>query len=353
MPCRAAWRAFILAPNFRPTLAISSGDPAGIGPEVIVKALAQPDISRLAEFIVIGDAALLADTARRLGLPSPSRIEHVGSAPGIQPGELSAMGGHAAVSAVDRALALMQSGEADGLVTGPINKEALRLAGYDWPGHTELLAARTQAKDVRMLLTAGSLRVVHVTTHVSLRDAIETINHQRVLRTIELAHDGGRLLGLSSPRIGVAGLNPHAGEDGLFGNEDVREIRPAVASASASGISVTGPWPADTLMWRAVNGDFDIVVAMYHDQGHIAVKLVGFDEGVNVSLGLPIVRTSVDHGTAFDIAGKGVARWASMGAAIKLAAEIVLRKRSRDDESGGKRTPDADAPSVEDIRPRP
>ena len=181
----------------------------------------------------------------------------------------------------------------------------------------------------RMLLTSGRLRVVHVTTHRSLRSAIEAVTEGRVRKTIELAHEAGRRLGFEEPRLGVAGLNPHAGEGGLFGDEEGREISPAVEAARRDGVDVSGPWPADTLFWRAANGEFDLVVAMYHDQGHVPVKLAGFDEGVNVTLGLPILRTSVDHGTAFDIAGRGVARWQSMAAAIRVAAEMVARDRDR------------------------
>jgi 4-hydroxythreonine-4-phosphate dehydrogenase len=214
------------------------------------------------------------------------------------------------------------------LVTAPINKEAIRLAGYPWPGHTEMLADLTHAKDVRMLLTSDRLRVVHVTTHRSLRQAIDAVTRERVLRTIELAAEAGPMLGIPQPRIGVAGLNPHAGEGGLFGDEEQTAITPAVNNARQKGIDVTGPWPADTLFWRAVNGEFDLVVAMYHDQGHVPVKLLGFDAGVNISLGLPIIRTSVDHGTAFDIAGRGIARWESMDAAITVAAEIVRRRQT-------------------------
>jgi 4-hydroxythreonine-4-phosphate dehydrogenase len=219
-------------------------------------------------------------------------------------------------------------------VTAPINKEALKLAGYPWPGHTELLADLTHTKEVRMLLTSGRLRVVHVTTHRSLKSAIEAATKERVLTTIELAQEAGRRLGFQKPRIGVAGLNPHAGEGGLFGDEEQREIAPAVEAARQTGIEVSGPWPADTLFWRAMTGEFDLLVAMYHDQGHVPVKLSGFDEGVNVSLGLPILRTSVDHGTAFDIAGRGVARWESMGAAIRLAAEMIARDPERRSDVG-------------------
>ena len=224
------------------------------------------------------------------------------------------------MAAVKRAVELVRSGDASALVTGPINKEALRAAGYPWPGHTEMLADLCAVAEVRMLLVGERLRVCHVTTHRSLRSAIEAATRARVLETIRMTATGGRRLGFETPRIGVAGLNPHAGEGGLFGDEELREIAPAVADAQAEGIDVSGPWPADTLFWRAANGEFDFVVAMYHDQGHVPVKLAGFDEGVNVTLGLPFLRTSVDHGTAFDIAGRGIARWQSMAAAIRVAA---------------------------------
>ncbi|HEX6348318.1 MAG TPA: 4-hydroxythreonine-4-phosphate dehydrogenase PdxA [Candidatus Dormibacteraeota bacterium] len=297
----------------KPTLVISAGDPAGIGPEVTVKALAQPEVRELAEIIVCGDPAQLR------GLPSV-RVEPAGDAAGVQPGKRSAAGGAAAVAAIKRAVELIQAGEADALVTGPINKEALRLAGYPWPGHTEMLADLCGVGEVRMLLMGERLRVCHVTTHRSLRSAVDAATRARVLQTIRMTHEGGRRLGFERPRIAVAGLNPHAGEGGLFGDEEIREIAPAIADAQGEGIEVSGPWPADTLFWRAAAGEFDFVVAMYHDQGHVPVKLAGFDEGVNVTLGLPFLRTSVDHGTAFDIAGKGVARWQSMAAAIRVAA---------------------------------
>lgn len=291
-----------------------------------MKAAAQPQVAELAELIVTGDPALLGATARDLKLPLVLRVVAAGDASEVRPGRLSAEGGRAAVAAVERAVQLINQGEADALVTAPINKEALRLAGYPWPGHTEMLADLTRTKDVRMLLTTGRLRVVHVSTHRSLRSAVDAVTRERVLRTIQLADEAGQMLGVPKPRIGVAGLNPHAGESGLFGDEEQREIMPAVEDASRQGINVSGPWPADTLFWQAANGEFDLVVAMYHDQGHIPVKLMGFDTGVNMSLGLPIVRTSVDHGTAFDIAGKGIARWESMAAAIALAADIVGRR---------------------------
>ncbi len=299
---------------------ISAGDPAGIGPEVTIKALAQPAVRALAELVVTGDPAQLRRTAEALGLSPPERIEAAGDASRVVTGRLSAAGGHAAVAAVRRAVELLEAGRAAALVTGPINKEALRLAGYPWPGHTELLADLCGVPEVRMLLVTDRLRVCHVTTHRSLRSAIDAATRERVLETVRMTAEGGRRLGFERPRIGVAGLNPHAGEGGLFGDEEIREITPAVADARGEGIEVSGPWPADTLFWRAAEGEFDFVVAMYHDQGHVPVKLSGFDEGVNVTLGLPFLRTSVDHGTAFDIAGRGVARWQSMAAAIRVAA---------------------------------
>ena len=299
---------------------ISSGDPAGIGPEVTVRALAQPAVRDMARCSVTGDPDHLRRTAGELGLPAPERIVAAGTAAGIVPGVLSAAGGRAAVAAVERAVEIVRSGGAQALVTAPINKEALRLAGYSWPGHTELLADLCGVPEVRMLLVTDRLRVCHVTTHRSLRSAIDAATRERVLTTIRMADVGARRMGWERARIAVCGLNPHAGESGLFGDEEIREIAPAVAAAQAEGIDASGPWPADTLFWRAARGDFDLVVAMYHDQGHVPVKLGGFDEGVNVTLGLPFLRTSVDHGTAFDIAGRGVARWQSMAAAIRLAA---------------------------------
>lgn len=319
----------------RPRLIVSAGDPAGVGPEVVVKALAQPELHRLADIAVAGDPENLEAIAKSLDLPTPTSIEPAGDAREVVPGQLAAAGGRAAVAAIERAVALIQDGRFDALVTGPISKEALRLAGYNWPGHTEMLADLTGASDVRMLLATDRLRIAHVTTHRSLRSAIEAATRERVLRTIELAAEGARLLGAAQPRIGVAGLNPHAGEGGLFGDEEAREIRPAVEAAQAAAINVSGPWPADTLFWRAAEGEFDVCVAMYHDQGHIPIKLAGFDEGVNLSLGLPFPRTSVDHGTAFDIAGQGEARWQSMAAAIRTAAEIAVRGRSRPKPDAG------------------
>ncbi len=313
----------------KPRLVISTGDPAGIGPEVSLKALTDATAAQAAEFILTGDAAWLRQTAQRLGVDARRLvIEQAGERlGGVRPGEVSAAAGRAAAAAVEAAVRLVQDGRADAVVTAPISKEALREAGLSYAGHTEMLAALTRTSEVRMLLTAGRLRVVHVSTHRSLRSAIEAVSEERVYRTITMTHDAGALLGRPTPRIGVAGLNPHAGEGGLFGSEETDSIKPAIARAQEQGVAVEGPLPADTLFYRALHGEFDLAVAMYHDQGHVAVKLLGFDEGVNLTLGLPFLRTSVDHGTAFDIAGKGIARADSMRAAIQLALEIIARRR--------------------------
>jgi 4-hydroxythreonine-4-phosphate dehydrogenase len=278
---------------------LTSGDPGGVGPELVRGVLADPALAALADFTVAGQ---------------------VDGTSSVAVGRPSAEGGRAAVAAVREALAELAAGAADVLVTAPVSKEALRLAGYPWPGQTEMLADLCGASDLRVLLMAGSLRVVHNSAHRSLRQAIEAVTPASVLRTIELAdRAGARLLG-RRPGIAVAGLNPHAGEGGILGEEDERFIRPAVGQARAQGIDAAGPMSADTLFPRAAAGEFDVVVAMYHDQGHIPVKLLGRDEGVAVTLGLPFLRMSPDHGAAFDIAGKGAAHPGSMTAAVRAAA---------------------------------
>jgi 4-phospho-D-threonate 3-dehydrogenase / 4-phospho-D-erythronate 3-dehydrogenase len=311
----------------RPRVLITSGDPGGIGPELVLRALADPGTSGLAEFTAVGSPADFERAAAALGLPLP-RIHPVhgpgggpDGAPGPAPlGRPSAAGGRAAVTAVREAARLVATGDGDALVTAPVSKEALRLAGYPWPGQTEMLAELCAAGDLRVLLMAGPLRVVHVSAHRSLRDAIDEVTLATVLRTIELADGIGRRLLGRPPRILVAGLNPHAGEHGILGGEDERFIRPAVAQARSRGIGADGPLSADTLFPRAAAGGADLVVAMYHDQGHIPVKLLGRGEGVAVTLGLPFLRMSPDHGAAFDIAGRGLARPGSMTAAIRAAA---------------------------------
>ena len=325
----------------RPLLAITLGDPAGIGPEVILKALQHAEVYAVARPLVVGDARMLVRAMPWVGrntldveiVTSPSAGSYV---PGtmtvldmhnadpaeIAPGRINAAAGKAAVEYVFAACDLALAGEVDAVVTAPLNKEAMHLGGYKYPGHTELLTERTQAQKVSMLLVGPSLRVVHVSTHVSLQEAIRRVMRARVREVIEIAQQSCLALGIDRPRIAIAGLNPHASEGGLFGNEEALEVVPAIADARADGLNVSDPMPPDTIFLRATQGEFDIVVAMYHDQGHIPMKLLAFDSGVNVSMGLPIIRTSVDHGTAFDIAGTGKARPESMLAAIEVAVQM-------------------------------
>jgi 4-phospho-D-threonate 3-dehydrogenase / 4-phospho-D-erythronate 3-dehydrogenase len=308
----------------KPRVLVTSGDPGGVGPELILRALADPGVGGLAEFSVVGNPADFRRDADALGMPLP-RILPVSDPPSVPVGRPSAEGARAAVAAVRAAARLLARKEADALVTAPVSKEAMRLAGYPWPGQTEMLADLCEARDLRVLLMAGPLRVVHVTAHRSLRDAIEAVTRASVLRTIELADDIGRRLVGRPPRVAVAGLNPHAGEHGILGDEDEEAIRPAVADARSRGIDVSGPLSADTLFPRARAGELDLVVAMYHDQGHIPVKLLSPDDGVAVTLGLPFLRAAPDHGAAFDIAGKRVARAGSMRAALRAAGEVAGR----------------------------
>jgi 4-phospho-D-threonate 3-dehydrogenase / 4-phospho-D-erythronate 3-dehydrogenase len=307
-----------------PTVVVSCGDPAGIGPEVVVRAVADLTREDIAAFRVVGDHAQIRDLAARLRVPSPDVVA-AGDASGVVPGRPAAEAARAAVDAVTEAVGMVVRGEAHALATGPISKEGLRLAGYEWPGQTEMLAALAGTDDLRVLLMGPTLRVVHVSAHRTLRAAIDGVTRDRVLRTIELADDIGRRMSGRPPRIAVAGLNPHAGEGGILGDEDEAAIRPAVDDARAAGVDATGPLSADSLFPRAASGEFDLVVAMYHDQGHIPVKLLGADEGVAVTLGLPFLRTSPDHGAAFDRAGSGTASWTSMRAALRVAAEVAAR----------------------------
>ena len=324
----------------RPLLAITMGDPAGIGPEVIAKALSHRELYDLCRPLVVGDTAILE---RHLQFSSELKAVHRVDAPkeaayeygtldvlqiatdvsGVRPGQLSADAGTAAVECVRVAATLARDGQADAIVTAPLNKAAMHLAGYNYPGHTELLAEFFGVRKYSLVLTTGQLFVFHVTTHVSLREAIELLTVDRVLGTIELAHSFASALGRSGETIAVAGLNPHAGEGGLFGREDEEVIRPAVETARGKGIGAEGPLPADALFPKAVQGRYGFVVMMYHDQGHVPFKSIYFDRGVNITVGLPVVRTSVDHGTAFDIAGKGMASEESMVRAIELAAALT------------------------------
>ncbi|WP_433558236.1 4-hydroxythreonine-4-phosphate dehydrogenase PdxA [Pseudonocardia xinjiangensis] len=321
-----------------PLLGLTVGDPAGIGPEVTLKAAGDPRIADV-RLIAIGSlealraaAAVVADAPalHAVATPADARFEPgtldviaVPSDVAVPVGKLSAEAGQIAFEGVERAVALALAGEIDGIVTAPLNKEAIALAGHPYPGHTEILADLTGTTDFAMMLTALKLRVVHVTTHVGIRQMLERVTTERVLTTIRLADRALRDMGIDEPSVGVAGLNPHAGEGGLFGDEEAQVIIPAIEQAKAEGIAASGPWPADTLFGRAVAGDFDVAIAMFHDQGHIAVKVLGFETGVNATIGLPIVRTSVDHGTAFDIAGTGRASADSLVEAITVGAAMA------------------------------
>jgi 4-hydroxythreonine-4-phosphate dehydrogenase len=321
-----------------PLLGVTVGDPAGIGPEIVLKAAADPR-TREARLIAIGSVEALAAAAavvpdapalNVVAAPADARFEPgtldviaVPSDVSVPIGRLSAEAGQIAFEGVERAVALALDGAIDGIVTAPLNKEAIALAGHPYPGHTEILADLTGTRDFAMMLTALKLRVVHVTTHVGIRQMLERVTTERVLTTIRLADRALRDMGIDAPSVGVAGLNPHAGEGGLFGDEEGRVISPAIEQARREGIDASGPWPADTLFGRAVAGDFDVAIAMFHDQGHIAVKVLGFETGVNATIGLPIVRTSVDHGTAFDIAGTGRANHDSLVEAIAVGAAMA------------------------------
>ena len=321
-----------------PRIAISSGDPAGIGPEITVKALEDDAVRSLARWIVVGENWILEQATPSIkwrpdvvvtdAAQIPSEASVVLLEPNVvdrdtfQLRELSANCGLASLEYVAEATQLCLRGDADAMVTAPINKEAVSLAGTHFTGHTEFIAELCDAKESRMLLVNDKMRVVHVTTHCALSEATKT-DSQRVLNTIVLGHEAMQRLGWENPRLAICGLNPHAGENGLFGNQESTVIEPAVAAARERGIDCVGPFPADTLFLQAYRGTYDMVVAMYHDQGHVPMKLLDFEHTVNVSLGLPIVRTSVDHGTAFDIAGQDLADPEDMKTALQLAIKMV------------------------------
>ena len=310
-----------------PVVAITVGDPAGIGPEIVLQAIVRPEVVARCRPLVVGPRAILDLVAQRLALAPARDVEDISVSPDeITPGQASPAAGRCAVLAVKRAVALVQSGAAGAIATAPLNKAAMFSAGFHYPGHTELLAELAGVQDYTMMLAAGKLRVVHTSTHVSLSEAIRRVTRQRVLTVIRIAHETLLRMGLPRPRIAVAGLNPHAGEGGLFGREEIDHIAPAIADARAAGYDATGPWPGDTLFFRCARGEFDVVVAQYHDQGHIAVKQAGFETGVNITAGLPFFRVSVDHGTAFDIAWQGKASASSMVEAILLAADLAAAK---------------------------
>ncbi len=305
------------------------GDPYGIGPEVIVRAASSRESG--IRLVVYANPVVLSRTSRRAGVALPRSLEIVFSGLEVPERPLGpcADGGRAAFECLEAAVSAVLGGECEALVTAPLSKEAIALAGHPFPGHTEYLEARTGAKAVMMLAGRG-LRVALATTHVRIADLPRRIRKAPLLETLRILDgDLRRRFGIARPRIAVCGLNPHAGEGGRFGDEERREIAPAVRAAARLGIRATGPFAADGLFPRALRGDFDAILAMYHDQGLAALKAVAFDEGVNVTLGLPIVRTSPDHGTAFDIAGKGIARASSMIEAIRMAADLARRFRRR------------------------
>src|SRR5690625_1895872 len=325
----------------KPIIGITMGDAAGVGPEIIVKSLQHKELYERSHPVVIGDAKILERAAELLNISI--KINRQADSTDFTTkygeiacydlnilkkdlvfGQISPEAGHAAFEYLRTAIELANERKIDAICTAPLNKEALHKGGHLYPGHTEILAELTDTKDFSMMLSSPKLKVIHVTTHVGIIDAINMINPERVYNVICLAYNTLVKSGIDHPKIGVCGINPHAGENGLFGyGEEEEKIVPAVERAIKMGIDVEGPLPADTLFFRAQRGDFDIVVAMYHDQGHGPIKVLGLESGVNITVGLPIIRTSVDHGTAFDIAGKGIVDERSLLEAIRQAIELV------------------------------
>jgi 4-hydroxythreonine-4-phosphate dehydrogenase len=334
--------------NVKPIVGVTMGDPASIGPEIACKMFADKTIYDFCRPLIVGDSASLSEGMKvgkvMLQLNSIKKASegkfvhgtidvidlHNVDMKNLKMGEPQAMAGKACVEYIKRAVELATAGEIDAIVTCPINKKAMNMGGYKYSGHTELLADLTKTKDFAMLLVTGPLKVIHVSTHVSLVEAIRRVQKERIMTVIKLADQALKDLGIAHPRIAVAGLNPHAGEDGMFGNEEIDTIAPAIEDAKKTGIDVSGPIAPDTIFMRAKNGEYDVVVAMYHDQGHVAIKMLGFQLGVNVSIGLPIIRTSVDHGTAYRRAGRklGTGDASSLIEATKLAAQMA-RSRAK------------------------
>lgn len=335
----------------KPIIGITMGDPASIGPEIAIKALLNESIHAICRPLLVGDAGVFNDIVQRLKLPATvnaiTAVKDAAFKMGTVDvldlknvdmsklvfGEISAMAGNASFEAVKKVIDLAMVGDIDATVTGPINKKSINEAGHHFAGHTEIYAHYTGTKKYAMLLVEENMRVIHVSTHVSLREACDLVKKDRIIQVIELLHNGILSLGATNTKIGVAGLNPHAGDSGLFGTEDDGEIKPAVEEARKMGYDVDGPVPADTLFSKAATGTYGGIVAMYHDQGHIPFKLTGFKwnaekkqmdsvKGVNITMGLPIIRTSVDHGTAFEIAGKGIASPDAMVLAIEAAVQL-------------------------------
>jgi 4-hydroxythreonine-4-phosphate dehydrogenase len=323
-----------------PVIGITMGDPSGIGPEIILKSFEKPTIRR-SKIVVIGDYNIMhamynilkikSFTLRKILLINECKFNSetlnildlgIDDAMEFRRGVVHAVSGKVAFEAIRKAVEMANKNEIDSIVTAPLNKEALHLAGFKYPGHTEILADLTGTQDYAMLLHDKKLTVIHVSTHVSLFEAITGLKQERIEKVIEMANEIMKRLGISQPRIAVAGLNPHSGENGLFGKEEIEKIIPAIRNMKNKNINVEGPCPPDTVFLQAVKGKYDIVVAMYHDQGHIPLKLLGFDSGVNMTVGLPFIRTSVDHGTAFEIAWQGKANDKSMVEAIKLSNKL-------------------------------
>ena len=327
--------------NSLPTVAVTMGDGAGVGPEICIAACLDPSVLEVADPVVIGDAARLVRAAEVLGvdaeirvIAAPAEAEHgtgfinvidLDLLPADLPwGELSPIAGDAAFRYIERAASLAMSGEVQAICTAPLNKEALHAAGHKYPGHTEMLASLTDTEEVSMMLSSPKLRVIHVSTHIGLIDAVAKIEPGLVERTVRRGNDALIRAGIATPHIGVCAINPHAGENGLFGyGEEEEKIVPAIETLKADGIDATGPLPADTAFFLAGRGDYDLIVAMYHDQGHGPIKVLGIDAGVNITVGLPVIRTSVDHGTAFDIAGTGKVDTESMSEAMRQAAALA------------------------------
>ena len=341
----------------RPVIGITMGDPASIGPEITLKALNNPSIYEQAKPLVVGDLGMMYKARETVGLKNLKfhKISQVSEAlfeygtidvldmglvdsDKLELGKVSKEAGEAAFQYVVKVIELANKGKVDATVTNAFNKEAINLAGHHYSGHTEVYAEYTGTKSYTMMLALGDLRVVHVSTHVSLREACDRVKKDRVLEVIRIANDACKQLGIKNPKVGVAGLNPHSGEGGLFGREEIEEIIPAIEAANAEGILAEGPVPPDTVFSKARGGWYDIVVAMYHDQGHIPLKVVGFVydrdaqvweavEGVNITLGLPIIRVSVDHGTAFDQAGTGQANELSLMNSIDYAIRLAKNRK--------------------------
>ncbi len=339
----------------KPVISITMGDPAGIGAEITVRALNNKELYDKARPVVIGSKEVMQDAlnliAFNLKLNVIERLENIKGKYGeidlldlaniklddFKYGEVSAKAGKAAIDYIFTAIELAKEKKVDAVVTGPIHKEAINAAGYHYAGHTEMFAEKTKTEDYAMMLADEEMRVIHVSTHVSLREACELVKKDRVLKVIRLADQAIKGLGIDDPQIGVAGLNPHAGEQGLFGDEEINEITPAIEEAKKEGISVEGPIPPDTIFSKVIGGQYDIAVVMYHDQGHIPMKVTGFKydkstnkwssvSGVNATIGLPIIRTSVDHGVAFGKAGEGRANEESMVQAIKMAIQLATNR---------------------------